>query len=225
MDVRLLASKVIQTLRQEGFWAVLGKGARSLKRSGFHEHDNFDLTYGTDTGGIEPLWKFTIQSPNARFGTRYEPTQESELVCAVGFLCEELKTFTFVDLGCGKGRAVVIAASLGFRKLIGVEFVSELVEVARNNLAKLKIENAVVLHADAADFCFPNSNTVVYLYNPFSPEVFKSVILNLKKSFVNKLYVIYKAPRYGEMLDASGFLKRCESPPRAPHMRIWTLTP
>lgn len=225
MDVLRLSSKVVWTLRQEGLWAVLGKGVRSLRRTRCHEPDDFDRKHGTDTGGIEPLWKFKIRSPNARFGVRYEATQESELVHAISFLCEDLKAFTFIDLGCGKGRAVMIASGLGFRKLIGVEFVYELVEIARNNLAKLKIENAVVLHADAADFGFADCNTVVYLYNPFSHEVLEKVISNLKKCFGKKLYVIYKNPQCGKVFELSGFLRRLGSPPKAAHMQIWTLTP
>lgn len=223
MHVLLLASKVVQTLSQEGLWAVLCKGLRVLERARSNEPEDFDVKYGTDTGGIEPLWKFKIQSPNARFGVRYEATQELELVHAIAFLCEDLKTFTFVDLGCGKGRAVMIASSLGFKNLIGVEFALELVEIAKSNLAKRKILNAIVLHADASDFRFSDSNAVVYLYNPFSQEVLKKVISNLKECFGKKLYVIYKTPQYGELLDASGFLKRCGSPSKAPHMKIWTL--
>ena len=223
MDILLLASKVVQTLRGEGFWAVIGKGVGSLKRSRYSDPEDFDRRYGTDTSGIEPLWKFKIQSANARFGTRYEATQVVELEDAVAFLSEDLKTFTFVDLGCGKGRAVMIASRLGFAKLIGVEFVNELADIARNNLAKRKIENAVVLHADAADFHFPDCNTVLYLYNPFSEEVLRKVLSNLTTCFTKKLYVIYKTPQYGDMLDSSGFLKRFDSPPSAPHMRIWTL--
>lgn len=224
MNVMLLGSKVLQTLREEGFWAVFGKSVGSLQRSRCHETDDFDRKYGTDTGGIEPLWKFKIQSPNARFGTRYEATQELELEHAVAFLCEDLKAFTFIDLGCGKGRAIMIASRLGFGKLIGVEFVEELAEIARGNLEKLKIGNAVVLHTDAADFHFPDCNTVVYLYNPFSQQVLRRVLSNLQKCFGKKLYVIYKTPQYGEMFDSSGFLKRFDSPPRAPHMQMWTLT-
>lgn len=225
MDVRLLTSKVVQILRQEGLWALFGKGMQSLERARSHDPDDFDLKYGTDTSGIEPLWKFKIPSPNARFGVRYEATQVSELVHAIASLPENLKSFTFVDLGCGKGRAVMIASSLGFKDLIGVEFALELVEIAKSNLAKRKILNAIVLHADASDFRFPDSNIVVYLYNPFSQEVLKKVISNLKECFGKKLYVIYKTPQYGELLDASGFLKRCGSPSKAPHMKIWTLIP
>ena len=225
VDVILLSSKIARTLRKEGFWAMLSKSVANLQRSRWPETDAFDRKYGTDTGGIEPLWKFNIQSPNARFGTRYEATQEFELEHALTVLCEDLKAFTFIDLGCGKGRALMIASRLGFGNLIGVEFVVELAEIARDNLEKLNIGNAVVLHTDAAEFRFPDCDTVVYLYNPFSQEVFRQVLSNMQSSFSKKLYVIYKTPHYAEMFDSSGFLKRFNSPQAAPHMHIWTRTP
>lgn len=163
MNILLLASKVVRTLSKEGFGAVFRKSFRSMKKDLSLECDDFDLKHGTDTGGIEPLWKFKICSSNARFGNCYEATQELELAEAVAFLNQELKTFTFIDLGCGKGRTLMIASDLGFMRIIGVEFVRELVEIARTNLAKHKIFNAAVVHVDAADFRFPEGNTVVYL--------------------------------------------------------------
>ncbi len=90
--------------------------------------DSFDLRHGTDTGGIEPLWKFHIRSSNRSFGFCYQPTDEKELVDAVNFLSEDLRAFTFVDLGCGKGRALLVASNLGFEQVIGVEFARELNE-------------------------------------------------------------------------------------------------
>ena len=41
---------------------------------------------------------------------------------------------TFIDLGSGKGRAVLLASLYPFRRLIGVEFSPELTEVARLNV-------------------------------------------------------------------------------------------
>lgn len=219
MDVRLLTAKIVQTLRQEGLQAMLRKCLCNSKYD--RSADDFDMKYGTDTGGIEPLWKFKIHSPNARFGARYEATQEQELADAVDFLHEDLKTFTFIDLGCGKGRTLLVASSLGFKEVIGVEFVPELVEIARTNLATRRIANAVVLHADAVDFHFPNSDTVVYLYNPFSQEVLRKVVANLKECCSKRLYVIYKSPQCSEVVDSSGFLRCLGSPPEARRIQIW----
>jgi SAM-dependent methyltransferase len=223
VDVRLLTRMVVRSLHQDGLWATFRKCLRYLRDDGTTVNE-FDLKYGTDTGGIKPLWRFKICSPNARFGASYQATPENELADALDFLRENLKTFTFIDLGCGKGRTLLVASNLGFRQVIGVEFVSELVEIARTNLAKRGISNAVVLHADAAEFRFPNSDTVVYLYNPFSQDVLRKVIVNLRECLSEqRVYIIYKVPRFAEILDSSGFLSRFGYQSAARNIQIWSV--
>lgn len=216
----MVVQKIVQTLRSDGFWITLRKVFSHLKY--VPSSDDFDLRYGTDTGGIEPLWKFKIRSPNALLGVRYEATNEQELVDTIKFLHEDPQTFTFIDLGCGKGRTLLVASNLGFKQVIGVEFALELVEIARSNLAKRQIDNVVVLHADAADFHFPNSDTVVYLYNPFSEEVVRKVVVNLRESRSKKLYIVYKNPQCAEVFDSSDFLRPFGCPPSAPYIHIWS---
>ena len=179
------------------------------------------MANGTETSGLEPLWRLDIGSPNARFGVRYEASTESELVAALDSLGESLQSFSFVDLGCGKGRTLLVASRLGFREVIGVEFARELAQVAARNMAATAVRNAVVLHADAAEFTLPGGDAVVYLYNPFSEEVMTKVLSNLRRARGDKLYVLYKGPRCATLLDNSGFLERLDLPSRAPHIQIW----
>jgi SAM-dependent methyltransferase len=221
MDGKLLAAKIAQSLRQDGLKATFRKCLSNMGYDRLSTHE-FDRRHGTDTGGLEPLWKFEIDSPNARFGSSYQATRENELADAVDFLHEDLHAFTFIDLGCGKGRTLLVASRLGFKQVIGVEFVPELAEIARANLAKMQIDNAGVRNADAAEFQFPDHDTVVYLYNPFSHEVLEKVIDNLGKCGLKKLYVIYKVPLCADVLDSSGFLTRFGSPPTAPDIQVWS---
>jgi SAM-dependent methyltransferase len=186
--------------------------------------DDFDLKHGTDTSGDIPLWNFTIDSPNARFGVRYQPSDEQELAAAISFLPEDPRNLTFIDLGCGKGRALLVAAQLGFKQVIGVEFARELVDIARNNLVNLRIANAVVVESDASEYRFPGGDMVVYLYNPFSEEIVRKVIANLSKFASKKLYVIYTASEYPALFDQSGFLTRLGSPPERDYIQIWSAT-
>jgi SAM-dependent methyltransferase len=120
---------------------------------------------------------------------------------AVGFLGEDPGSFDFVDLGCGKGRVLLVAANLGFKQVIGVEFARELAEIANQNFTKMKVTNAAVVHADAAEYQFPDSDLVVYLYNPFLPQVMKKVVANLKRSRAKRLFVIYSVPDCGSLFD------------------------
>ncbi len=220
MNCKLLTTKILQSLHQDGLITTLHKCLSNLKYNRSSSND-FDRRYGTDTGGIEPLWKFKINSPNARFGANYQATQEQDLADAIHFLHEDLQTFTFVDLGCGKGRTLLVASNLGFKQVIGVEFVPELADIAQANLAKMQIANAIILHADAAEVKFSNNDTVVYLYNPFSEEVLSKVCENLQEGCLKRLYIIYKVPRCAEIFDSSRFLTRLGSPPAAPNIKIW----
>ena len=86
---------------------------------------------------------------------------------------EESSAYSFVDVGAGKGRALLLAAELPFRKVVGVEVSEELARIAQRNVArwsrvakpKAKIR---VVHEDAAKFRWPRTPLLVYLYNPFA---------------------------------------------------------
>lgn len=224
MDFQLVLVKTVRKLRTVGPRATLALGfqtlGRLLRRGG--TRDAFDLKYGTDTSEAVPLWKFRIDSPSARFGAGYQTISEQALIDAISFLRDDPKVLTFIDLGCGKGRALLVAANLGFKQIIGVEFVHELAEVAKRNLAKVRIADAVVVETDAATYRFPDSDLVVYLYNPFSEEVVHMVLANLRESLPKKLYVIYANPLCASLFDTSGFLTRLGCPTGRADIQVWS---
>ena len=87
----------------------------------------------TDTGGVSPVWELDTDSANVRFAERYQAVTTDRLQAALAFLREDWSNFTFVDLGCGKGRALIAASEHGFARIIGVEFAKSLVDIARKN--------------------------------------------------------------------------------------------
>jgi SAM-dependent methyltransferase len=214
----LLTRSVFRVLREGGVPAVCARALGGWAPG--RVPDAFDRRHGTDTGGLAPLWRLSIGSRNARFGERYQATQEGELVAALGFLGEDLRRFGFVDLGCGKGRTLLVAAALGFRQVTGVEFARELVQIAARNIERAGAVQARVLHADAAEFEFPPGDTVLYLYNPFSAEVLRQVLDRLRARAARR-YVVYKTPRCAALLDACDFLEPLGSPADVPQMRVW----
>lgn len=44
------------------------------------------------------------------------------------------KDFVFIDYGCGKGRALFIAAEHSFKAAIGIEYASDLASIAKRNI-------------------------------------------------------------------------------------------
>jgi SAM-dependent methyltransferase len=95
--------------------------------------------------------------------------------------------YTFVDMGSGKGRMLFVAAEYPFRKVIGVEFSNALHEEAVANLQRYRYSgrrcaDIEPVHVDARDFEFPDDNLVIYLFNPFGPEVMERMLANLERS-------------------------------------------
>ena len=91
----------------------------------------------------------------------------------------------FLDYGCGKGRALVVAAKFSFREIIGVELSADLVETAKTNIRMargLHCRNIRVLCADAAEFDVPDSVTIIYFFNPFTGSVLRRVLVKIRES-------------------------------------------
>src|SRR5262249_41119604 len=152
--------------------------------------DDFDARYGTDTGGAIGLWRYRLNSPNAVHGVQYGAigdTYTESLLSGIP------RAATFVDLGCGKGRPLIVAARMGFRNVVGVEFVQELASIAEKNL-RITGFTATVVCADADAYSFPSGPLVVYMFNPFHEPVMRLVAANLR-SRKDELWVIYVNPQ------------------------------
>lgn len=162
----------------------------------------FDLQYGTDTSGIVRIASMDVSSPNYVYARYYKASRLDELETALQHLPVDYGQFTFVDFGSGKGLALMAASFLPFRRIVGVEFASDLDAIAKSNLRKLqaagrRCEQVESIHCDATEWPVPADPMVCYFYEPFEPPVLKKVILNLERSTVRSgrpVYVLYHQP-------------------------------
>ena len=207
MNSKLLFKRAFRRIRQVGLRQTSSEVMSRMRPVAL---DAFDAKYGTDTESTVSLWNCKIESANAVFGHRYQTTTEQEFIDAMRFLPRDKENFTFLDLGCGKGRTLLIASRLGFAKVLGVEFAAEVAAVARHNMAITGTHSVSVLNADAAEFIFPSGDVVLYMYNPFGPEVMVKVIDNLKHC-QGRLYVIYRVPEPACSSLIDGALRRIAS--------------
>jgi hypothetical protein len=107
--------------------------------------------------------------------------------------------FTFIDLGSGKGRTLLMASDYAFDRIIGVELLEELHQIAERNIAGYHSEqqrcfNVEAQCGDARGFQFPRGPIVLYLFNPFPDYVLQAVLENLRTSVASlrrEVYVIY----------------------------------
>ena len=194
-------------------WEVLCDSTPERRRARFGDID-YDCDYGVDTTWARLNWRVRLREV---FTERlYQPTAPEEFREIMRQLPEvDFAQFTFVDLGSGKGRVLLMAAEYLFRRIIGVEIQAELHVIAEGNLQKLR-ERAPELDAeaiclDAREFEFPLEPLVVYLFNPFPDYVLATVAENLRQSAIRcprPIYLIYNAPFEEHVLRQAGFLHR-----------------
>ena len=116
-------------------------------------------------------------------------------------MCGDVSEFAFVDLGCGKGRALLLAEEYGFRQIVGVEFSAKLARIASRNAAKAGSARIAVVRSDVRAFDFPEGPLVVFLYNPFSVQITRSVIQRLA-SRPHTSYIAYVNPLHADAISS-----------------------
>ncbi len=113
-------------------------------------------------------------------------------------------SFTFIDLGCGKGRMLIQAAESGFRRVEGVEFCAKLSQRAKQNLEIYQKRcnprsPLTVHHLDATEFKFPNEPLVLFFFNAFQGAALQKVLENLDRSlkeFPRDLFFFWNGPHF-----------------------------
>ena len=139
----------------------------------------FDLAHGTDTGGYIPGEELGTGSRSDLYNTAYYAIAPSTLRHALGLLPVGVAGFTFVDLGCGKGRALLVAEEFGFDRVVGVELSAKLQQIAvRNTMHSPRIS---VENVDASQVNYPSTPLVIFLYHPFLATVLERVLENLEE--------------------------------------------
>jgi len=148
--------------------------------------------------------------PSLEHATHYEPTPVAQAEALLDRSPLPAPSATFVDLGAGMGRVVVLAARRPFRAVIGVEISPALAEIARENLASLRDPRRVatdvkIVRADAREYVFPRGDLVVFLYNPFRAPVMSAVLANLAASDETRnVVLLYHTPLERAVIDESG---------------------
>jgi SAM-dependent methyltransferase len=116
--------------------------------------------------------------------------------------------YTFVDVGCGKGRALLVASERGFREVVGVELHPGLAAVAERNAERwMKAGRARcgirVVCDSAVEFALPAGDCLVFLYNPFGKEVMRELAQALR-AHAGAVDVIYQNAELDAVLTGEG---------------------
>ena len=118
----------------------------------------------------------------------------------------------FLDMGCGKGRALCVSAHQGFKQVTGIDFSKELCDTAKKNLAltKQKITSLQfeVINNDAFYFEIPDHVDCIFFFNPFDEIIMSAVVENIMISLEKsprKISIIYVNPLHKDLFTSAGF--------------------
>jgi SAM-dependent methyltransferase len=190
-------NKALHVWKSEGFSGVYTRLGNHLRhRRPNAAKDDFDESHRTSTAGGVDLWQLSIPSKDWTSGVRYGPISVEMFERFMGHLPINPSEYTFIDLGSGKGRALILASEHGFKNVIGVEFSPDLCREAERNIAVTRA-NAVVRCKSAADFAFPKEPTVVFIYNAFFGDILKTVIDHIHPDG----YLVYVNPKHADLVS------------------------
>jgi hypothetical protein len=186
---------------------------RSMIPNNAYEHlrllywNLWDAWHGVETSGIVDVSSLNVVGNNQAHGYDYIPSGNSAKVFPE--LGIDYRQYALVDLGSGKGRALLLAAAFPFKSVEGVEFSVELHAIAEKNIQQyrfgpVRCSALKSILADATEFQFPATPVVILIANPFSAPVLSAVIKNIRKSAAeNPRDILIIAA--GSLLEREGF--------------------
>jgi len=187
---------------------------------GFMRHP-FDLANGVRTSGLVAGRHLKSGHRHDRHGTAYYAVAPSVLQSLLrrwrrSQLVAPIEEFTFIDIGAGMGRALLLAAEMPFHRVVGVELHPTLVRIARRNLAAWRAAGRArtatrTVCRDATEFKFPAGPCLVFLFNPFAAPVMRRLLKKIAVSFAGRpgqLDLIYVNNEQESVLEQQAGFRR-----------------
>jgi SAM-dependent methyltransferase len=159
-----------------------------------------DRELGINTAGDVPGGAAAAEAGISAEVYPYQPVVREEFEEMMGSLPRDVSSFCFIDIGSGKGRALVLAARHPFAEVIGIELSASLHRIAEQNIRKVapSLRGRVkLINQDARQFAFPVMATVIFLFNPFGEEVMREVVRNVERAYRDSslpIYLLYLWP-------------------------------
>ncbi|HET9698758.1 MAG TPA: class I SAM-dependent methyltransferase [Terriglobales bacterium] len=193
-------------------WDVIKEATPERRRALFGDVEyDWEHEVNTTSGAVSQRTRLLA----AIAGAPYQPSEPNLFGKMLSALTINFEQFTFIDIGSGKGRTLLMAAEWPFPRIIGVELLPELHQVAVGNIGKSPHKDRMEsLCLDGRDYQFPPDPLVVYLFNPLPAAALGVTVENLKRSLQETprpLRIIYQNPTADDVLAGSGFLKKISS--------------
>jgi hypothetical protein len=181
----------------------------------------FDVQHGVHTTAYIEASQLAIGHAHDLYNTAYYGSAPSMVKIAVEFWRQKLTSaeppiedWTFIDIGAGLGRAVMVASLYPFARAIGVEMNPNLVSRARENLAiwtkTSRACNAIEVDAaDATEFPWPHTPLVIYMFNPFERPVMEKLLDSLERALgtgSGPIHILYVHPVEAAVFEERAFV-------------------
>lgn len=114
---------------------------------------------------------------------------------------------SIVDIGCGKGAAMIVMNKFPFKKIDGIEISKYIADIAIANFRILKLlKKTTVYNIDASNFIDFQNYNMFYLCNPFSENILSNVIKNILQNIdiEKEVIIIYNIPNFENVILQSG---------------------
>jgi SAM-dependent methyltransferase len=164
-------------------------------KDGFTRHP-FDVEFGVRTSGLVAGRHLKSGHRHDRHSTAYYGVAPSVFHALIkrwqkSRPAAAIEEITFVDVGAGMGRAVLLAAEMPFKAVVGVELHPTLAGIARRNATvwqksgRARAPIKIVL-GDAIEFKWPAGPCLAFLFNPFGETVMRRMVKSWRKSFAER---------------------------------------
>ena len=195
------------SLLVRNLWSFLRDSTPERRRRRYGDADyDWERRVNTTSGTVG--WRARLLG---LFHSPYQPTEPALFQEMMASLPIAFDTFTFVDLGSGKGRTLLMASEYPFRKIVGVELIAELHRAAEENIsayqsATQRCKQIEAVWADASEFVLPDAPLVLYLFNPLPEPGLRRAIRNLEQSLQQSprpIWIVYHNPAMDSVLASS----------------------
>jgi SAM-dependent methyltransferase len=200
--------EVFASFRKRGVWATLQILVPEVL---------FDWRYGTDTFSLVDSQNLSgFPEDLKQFTAGYQGANSLLFKKTMALVAKKRgKSFqedTFIDYGCGKGRALLMATDWGFKRIIGVELSDTLCEVAEENkriFAKKRPHTTPieVVQCDATQYEVPKDANVFFFFNPFRGQILQTVLEKVAAQAPKGSVFVYLNPTEPEAFEQRGLKK------------------
>ena len=197
----------------KNYWMMFSSRGLRLPISYFFECHLFDIIHRSDTHNWLPKEAYEQEPPNFENGFAYMSSWTKEIkqnfAVAEALLGSSFPEYAFLDVGCGKGKVVLVWEKEIRKKnynqfVAGIDYYAEFIGIAKNNYHKIFGGHGNFLCEDATNMNLTEfgNKIILYMYNPFDDVMLRTFMKKLERM---KVLLIYNNPIYENVLREHGF--------------------